>query len=101
MVVCLSVCGCTCTAVLEHGWVGPYRAYRALGIVTCGDNRLAMQIYLRGNFSRSDAAHMERVYKVGPLHAETAGALQLKTLVVFTPMFYSRSKDRRGHGTAL
>lgn len=39
-------------------------------------------------------AHMERVYNGGSLHAQTASALWLKALVVFTQIFYSWFKDK-------
>lgn len=48
--------------------------------------------------ARHGTAHMEPVYKAGPLHAQTAGALHLKKpslFLFFTPMFYSCFKDRR------
>lgn len=32
---------------------------------------------------RHGTEHMERVYKAGPLHAQTASALHLKALLVF------------------
>lgn len=32
-------------AQLELGWMGRYRAQRALEIVTCGDNKVTIQIY--------------------------------------------------------
>lgn len=87
MVVCLTVFGYICTALLEHGWMGRQRGQRASGIVTCGGNRMTLRIYSREKFSRSDAAPSTR-------------GESLRSWAI-TQKDSRCSIDKRGPGTAL